>query len=256
MNYIDNVLKLNSAYEISGEDIKNIVLNIEDLQENIIDINIRNKDYKCIKLKENYHYIKFFKNDFKENIIDKNSSYFLINMMPYIHFPENFIYINGFPTFKELYDMLNIKKTLFYEIINNLIVNDILRKVKKGNNIILFFNTFLISCGYTLYETYELFKDSKYNSYANLKLKNNSFTYFIQNSITKEIKIGKSKNITNRLKSLQTNSPHTLELLGYIEDDIEIELHRKFKKYNVKNEWFLPDDEIINYININCKLSK
>lgn len=64
--------------------------------------------------------------------------------------------------------------------------------------------------------------------------------YFIQNAITKEVKIGYSKNPEKRLSHLQTASPHKLTLLGAIpgEPEDEAALHTKYASYAIRGEWF------------------
>lgn len=78
--------------------------------------------------------------------------------------------------------------------------------------------------------------------------------YFI--SDLEKIKIGFTKqNVNKRLRQLNTGSPKQLYLLGYIEGDKNLEkyLHIKFDKYKVRNngEWFIANQEIIEYINTN-----
>lgn len=76
--------------------------------------------------------------------------------------------------------------------------------------------------------------------------------YFIaQNNM---VKIGYSKDVKKRIKSLKTASPYPLILLGYIEGDKqkERELHNQFIDYKQSGEWFkLSDDKILNFINQN-----
>ncbi len=74
--------------------------------------------------------------------------------------------------------------------------------------------------------------------------------YFIQDSMTNEIKIGSSDDPMARLKGLQTGNPHVLGILGIIPGGMEGEadLRRRFKPYLVreKSEWFSPQiiDEV------------
>ena len=78
--------------------------------------------------------------------------------------------------------------------------------------------------------------------------------YFISDG--EYIKIGYTKRKPdNRLKQLNTGNNKKLYLLGYIQGDKkkEKELHLKFNKYRIRQngEWFLPSDELIEYINQN-----
>ncbi|WP_246510685.1 GIY-YIG nuclease family protein [Bradyrhizobium glycinis] len=59
------------------------------------------------------------------------------------------------------------------------------------------------------------------------------------------IKIGRAKNLRRRRMQLQTASPVTLEVMGWIQsrDDIALErsLHTKFKMCRERGEWFNLD---------------
>lgn len=58
-------------------------------------------------------------------------------------------------------------------------------------------------------------------------------------------KIGKSKNVETRLKSLKTANPD-IELLYLINEDVEKELHLRFKDSKYKNEWFrLTENDLL-----------
>jgi hypothetical protein len=56
------------------------------------------------------------------------------------------------------------------------------------------------------------------------------------------VKIGISKNIEKRLRTLQTGSPYELKLMGWIESDndraIEKRLHKKYERYRTHLEWY------------------
>lgn len=69
------------------------------------------------------------------------------------------------------------------------------------------------------------------------------------------VKIGVSKNIKSRLKTLQTSNPVELKLLAYtIGNDeydyiIESEIHEEFEDHRAKGEWFtLTKDQLINIV--------
>src|SRR5262249_25951519 len=66
---------------------------------------------------------------------------------------------------------------------------------------------------------------------------------FIQNTVTKAIKIGYSKNPKKRLDSLQTATPDKLVLLGAIQGGLEHEtaFHERFARFAVQGEWFKGD---------------
>jgi hypothetical protein len=75
--------------------------------------------------------------------------------------------------------------------------------------------------------------------------------YFIQGEKTKNIKIGFTMDLDNRIRQHQGSSGETLNLIGQTEgkQSLEAEIQRKFKKYKVHGEWFKPDDSLIQFIN-------
>lgn len=71
--------------------------------------------------------------------------------------------------------------------------------------------------------------------------------YIIQNTFTKSIKIGVSKDVEGRLNSLQTGHEHQLELIyaKSVEEALKLEskLHRKFSSKRIRGEWFKVNPE-------------
>jgi hypothetical protein len=76
--------------------------------------------------------------------------------------------------------------------------------------------------------------------------------YFIaenENDVHKSlrVKIGRSKDIKVRLRSLQTGSPYDLKLMGWINSDddkqLEYELHQRYANRHIRLEWFNLDPE-------------
>lgn len=66
------------------------------------------------------------------------------------------------------------------------------------------------------------------------------FVYFIQAGDDGAVKIGRAKQPTRRLASLQTGSPVTLHLRHVVPGDhaLESALHRRFADAHVAGEWF------------------
>jgi len=82
------------------------------------------------------------------------------------------------------------------------------------------------------------------------------FVYFILNEDSNAIKIGKAKDISKRLKSLQTSSPAKLRLIKSIQvesdkkaQELEQLLHRKFQEIRLGGEWFKAEVILLDYIN-------
>ena len=74
-------------------------------------------------------------------------------------------------------------------------------------------------------------------------------TYIVRNNTNGLIKIGRSRDVERRVRSLSTAAGSELELLCTIDKDIENELHHKFSNYRTTGEWFDDKDgEIVSYI--------
>jgi hypothetical protein len=89
---------------------------------------------------------------------------------------------------------------------------------------------------------------------ANCPIPGCPMVYFFQNRQTKEIKIGYSDDVEQRIKTLQTGSNARLVLLGTTLGDLEMErnLHLVFAEHRTWGEWFSPDPEMLNEIEYLC----
>ncbi|MDJ0634058.1 MAG: GIY-YIG nuclease family protein [Xenococcaceae cyanobacterium MO_188.B29] len=81
------------------------------------------------------------------------------------------------------------------------------------------------------------------------------FIYFIFNSDSNAVKIGRAKNVNNRLKSLQVGSPVKLQLLRIIDVKAgkeakkgEESFHNKFANLRLLGEWFRFEHELKQFI--------
>ena len=78
------------------------------------------------------------------------------------------------------------------------------------------------------------------------------YVYFMQDVETKDVKIGISKHPEERLKQVEYAEGRDLKLLHVCDTNgrcAETELHEKFEAYRLgESEWFLPDNEIFEYI--------
>lgn len=70
--------------------------------------------------------------------------------------------------------------------------------------------------------------------------------YFIRQVGTNLIKVGWAKEPTERMKTLQTGSPHAFELLAVGDGGAREEhaLHRRFAEAHVRGEWFRMSGDI------------
>lgn len=81
------------------------------------------------------------------------------------------------------------------------------------------------------------------------------FIYFIFNADSDAIKIGRAKNVSKRLKALQTSSPALLGLLKTIPVEgleaaqmLERSLHQQFQSLRLNGEWFKAAAQLRQYI--------
>ncbi len=81
------------------------------------------------------------------------------------------------------------------------------------------------------------------------------FIYFILNADSNAIKIGRAKNVSKRLRALQTSSPAVLELLKTIPVEglaaaqtLEQALHQQFRELRLNGEWFRADAALRTYV--------
>lgn len=70
-------------------------------------------------------------------------------------------------------------------------------------------------------------------------------TYLVRSNENGLIKIGKSKDIYTRMQILSTKK---VQLIGYVDKDIEVHLHSVYKTKRVQGEWFRLSDEEVDGI--------
>jgi len=75
-------------------------------------------------------------------------------------------------------------------------------------------------------------------------------TYFIQDSLTKFIKIGSSVDPEDRLRVLQIGCPSWLRLVGSVEEKVlsEKDAHYQFHEYVERGEWYRPGPRLEDFI--------
>jgi len=81
------------------------------------------------------------------------------------------------------------------------------------------------------------------------------FVYFIYNKDSNAIKIGRAKDLTKRMQSLQTSSPSQLKLIKSVQvegaknaQDLEQSLHKQFGEIRLAGEWFKAEVHLLEYI--------
>lgn len=74
--------------------------------------------------------------------------------------------------------------------------------------------------------------------------------YFVQDSLSQNVKIGYANDVKSRIRQLQTGASSDLKLLLQIDGSMQLErrLHKKFAAFRISGEWFSPDKRIFDYI--------
>ena len=77
-------------------------------------------------------------------------------------------------------------------------------------------------------------------------------TYFLQAGRNGPIKIGSTKNLVVRLRTLATMVPIPLKLLGIMKGDHEEYCHMRLGAFRTHGEWFTPADAVLEFIRANA----
>ena len=73
------------------------------------------------------------------------------------------------------------------------------------------------------------------------------YTYFFLSNETGSIKIGRSKNVAERLQQVSRDMNEVLEFLGAVNGDRESEFHARFSSHRIpRTEWFGLDSPGVN----------
>jgi hypothetical protein len=78
------------------------------------------------------------------------------------------------------------------------------------------------------------------------------YTYFIQAGVDGPIKIGSTKNLPVRLRTLAAMSPVPLRLMAVMEGDHEEGCHARLAAFRLHGEWFAPVDFVLEFIRFNA----
>lgn len=105
----------------------------------------------------------------------------------------------------------------------------------------------------------EIKKQNDFNIVKNIiKKENKEYVYFIQNDLTKHIKIGYSSNVKQRFNTIETASGSSMTLLLLIEGNRRDErnFHLMFDLHRAKGEWFYPNEEIESFLKKTVSINK
>lgn len=83
--------------------------------------------------------------------------------------------------------------------------------------------------------------------------------YFVLAETMQLVKIGFARDASDRLRTMQTNSPDQLRLLGVVSSTraaaLEEELHSEFRKLRVRGEWFQATPALLARAEAMCAAS-
>lgn len=77
-------------------------------------------------------------------------------------------------------------------------------------------------------------------------------TYFLQAGAGGPIKIGSTRNLVVRIRTLMTMSPVPLRLLGVMKGDHEDACHMRLGAFRIHGEWFAPEETVLQFIHANA----
>lgn len=79
----------------------------------------------------------------------------------------------------------------------------------------------------------------------------NIHVYVLLDPETQEIKIGQTKDLSTRIKQIETDLGRQVMVLAVIEDVMPLEqiLHLQFAHLNAHGDWFHYDPEIVGFVN-------
>ena len=77
-------------------------------------------------------------------------------------------------------------------------------------------------------------------------------TYFLQAGAGGPIKIGSTKNLAVRIRTLMTMSPVPLRFLGVMKGDHEEACHMHLGAFRIHGEWFTPEEPVLQFIRANA----
>jgi hypothetical protein len=92
----------------------------------------------------------------------------------------------------------------------------------------------------------KMFSDAISSSGSN-KIASTIYTYLMKDNHSGFIKIGKSKDVGFRERTLQSQKP-SIELVAYVDRDIEKHLHLTYQSNRVRGEWFSLSESQIKEI--------
>tara|TARA_R110002074_G_scaffold238243_1_gene410186 strand:+ start:1291 stop:2130 length:840 start_codon:yes stop_codon:yes gene_type:complete len=190
---------------------------------------ITKKDFKLIK---NYfldlEMCDYYENEYRQTLLE---------LMSDMDFESKRFYTKHYKSLP-IYNMqLFIEDFLLWSEVDKKLYSENYIKLIKYDEYIIYQNEFN-----------ELFKKKyRIKNFNTINEKKQKKAYIIKDKNTGHYKIGKSINPLDREKTLQSEKP-TLKLIKVFKKDIEAKLHKEYKDFRIRGEWFKLNKVQLQYI--------
>jgi hypothetical protein len=86
--------------------------------------------------------------------------------------------------------------------------------------------------------------------YGRINPKSGDVIYFIHDHTLDMVKVGITRNIGGRLRSLKSNTPSDVSLIGSVHGSLELEkvLHRFLTPFHHRREWFRAPPKVVEFL--------
>jgi hypothetical protein len=141
-----------------------------NIHSDLVLIKQRGENYPCVKVKPNHYFQKVFRVEVRELMkrkeLSKNARMFIGTLQTFLYFPTNAVIVDGHnPTSEELIDLLDVGRSTYFNTLQELEEKEIIKRVKRNGDIVIYFNPFLFSAGGVVdKETLEMFKNSRFSN--------------------------------------------------------------------------------------------
>jgi hypothetical protein len=156
--------KIIQTWEEETEDIRDL-----GLKNELLIVKHRGETLNCVEVKKSYYFNKQFRTTMQDLILNgdlsKNAQSFFFGISAFISFPSNSIIVKGkVPSNEKLEEITKLPRTSYYNAANELEEKEVIAKLKRNGQSIIYVNPFIITAGaFVEYSTLLMFKDSIYN---------------------------------------------------------------------------------------------
>lgn len=173
--FTGEIVDLKEIEKLMKEDIKHRAKELRNVQEMLnlpltkLTNTHRGIEYSGVVIKEKYTFNRGFRVDavemMKENNLSIYALTFIARFEPHIYFPYNYVIVNAkHPTIKEYANILDISERKMYDLFKELEDAYVIKRIKHGSELVIYFNPFLYSSGNPIHiDTYLMWKYNPYN---------------------------------------------------------------------------------------------